>query len=57
MADFTSVCSLELENQRELVLVIHKLKNRSRDVNPVYILQPGVVVRKKWSLSLPPILA
>ncbi len=41
LADFlTSVYSLEHENPRELdlgyVLVIHKLKNRSRDVNPVY---------------------
>ncbi len=34
------MCSLEHENPRELdlgyVLVIHKLKNRSRDVIPVY---------------------
>ncbi len=40
MAGFTSVCSLEHENLRELylgyVLVIHKLKNRSRNVSPVY---------------------
>ncbi len=40
MAGFTSVCSLEHENPRELdqgyVLVVHKLKNRSRGVNPVY---------------------
>ncbi len=42
MAVFTSVCAcgLEHENLRELdlgyVVVIHKLKNRSRNVNPVY---------------------
>ncbi len=40
MAGFTFVCSVEHENPRELdlgyVLVIHKLKNRSRDVNPAY---------------------
>ncbi len=40
MAGFTSVCGLEHENLRELdlwcVLVIHKLKNRSRNIYPVY---------------------
>ncbi len=37
MAGFTSVCSLEHENlDLGYVLVIHKLKNRSRNVNPVY---------------------
>ncbi len=40
LAGFTSVCSLEHENPRELdlgyVLEIQKLKNRSRDANPVY---------------------
>ncbi len=40
MAGFTSVCSLEHENPSKLdlgyVLVIHKLKDRSRNVNPVY---------------------
>ncbi len=40
MADFTSVCSLEYETLKELdlgyVLAIHKLKNISRDVNPVF---------------------
>ncbi len=40
LAGFISVCGLEHENLREMdlwyVLVIHKLKNRSRNINPVY---------------------
>ncbi len=47
-----SVCSLEHENPRELdlgyVLVIHKLKNRSRDVNPVY---KELIHNLQWILS------
>ncbi len=71
VADFTSVCSLEHENLKELdlgyVLVIHKLKNISRDVNPVYeelrqpisllwsflIVQIALVLHKSTCLTKP----
>ncbi len=47
MADFTSVCSLKPESPRDLdlgyVLMIHKLKNTSREANPVYIELTGYV--------------
>ncbi len=50
MADFTSVCSLEYEIPKELdlgyVLVIHKLKNMSRDVDPVF-----KEISNKWASS------